>query len=185
MFTSRFRPVALPNIPECGMTYVEWQNSSHTPRNAITTATLKYSYSCGSCDMMERTSNRGKMPILICNEPITDTKRMGGAGFDGTPNEYGIRGDGESCSDIRTSGPNFKGIFLVHARWPNFPFFHWPFSRKTIFLLQTTPVHLPAPADYGRPTHKHKPRRPSSKPRVDPTPRKPHTQMTSQNCVLI
>ena len=39
------------------------------------------------------------------NKPITDTKQMGGAGFESATNEYSMRGHGELCLDVSISGP--------------------------------------------------------------------------------
>jgi hypothetical protein len=74
----------------------------------------------------------------------------GGKGFEIATNEYSMRGHGELCFNVSVSDLKYKRNTLVHIRWPNLPFFYWPFSQQTISFLRTTLAHLPAPTDYGR-----------------------------------
>mgnify|MGYP006122835187 CR=1 FL=1 len=141
-------------------------------RNIITTATLRCSY---SYDIMTQTSNRDSMLSPAYNKSTTDTKQLGGKGFEIATNEYSMRGHGELCFNVSVSDLKYKRNILVHIRWPNLSFFYWPFSQQTISFLRTTLAHLPAPTDYGRPSHKYKPNRPSIKLQVDPTLKTSHT----------
>ena len=75
---------------------------------------------------------------------------MGGKGFEIATNEYSMRGRGELCFNVSVSDLKYKRNTLVHIRWPNLPFFYWPFSQQTFSFLRTTLAHLPAPTDYGR-----------------------------------
>ena len=84
------------------------------------------------------------------NKLTTDTKQLGGEGFEIATNEYSMRGHGELCFDVSVSDLKYKRNTLVHTRWPNLPFSYWPFSQQTISFLRTTLAHLPAPTDYGR-----------------------------------
>jgi hypothetical protein len=90
------------------------------------------------------------MLSLAYNESTTDTKQLGGKGFEIATNEYSMRGHGELCFNVSVSDLKYKRNTLVHIRWPNLPFFYWPFSQQTISFLRTTLAHLPAPTDYGR-----------------------------------
>ena len=100
---------------------------------------------------------------------------MGGKGFEIATNEYSMRGHGELCFNVSVSDPKYKRNILVHYAGPTFPSSTGLFSQQTISFLRTTLAHLPAPTDYGRPSHKYKPNRPSIKLQVDPTLKTSHT----------
>jgi hypothetical protein len=151
MFTSHFQPVVLPDTPGCGMIYVEWQNSSRTPHNTITTATLKCSY---NFDVMGQMPSSGRMPIHAHDGPMTNAKQTRGAVFCSTTSEYGMKRDGASCFDIDASGPIFKENILARARRPVFSSFLRPFSQKIAFLFLCTELaHLPVLIGFFQPIH--------------------------------
>ena len=160
------------------MIYVEWQNSSRTPHNTITTDTLKRSYNYA---MMGQMPDGGRMPIYAHDGPITIAKQTRGAVFCSTTSEYGMKRDGASCFDmghhVLTSthrGHFFKESILARARRPVFSSFRRPFSQKAAFLfLHTKLAHLPVPIGLFRPIHTHTLNQLQKKRRNKTNPRKP------------
>jgi hypothetical protein len=152
MFTSHFQPVILPTTPGCGIVYVKWQNSSHTPHNMTKTAKQKYSYNYA---MMGQIPDDNRMSVYMYDGPITIEKRTGGAVFCDTTSDYGIQRDGASCFDIGASGPISKENVSACAQQPVFSSFLRPFSQKIAFLLCTKLAHLPALISLFQPIHTH------------------------------
>ena len=171
MFTSHSQPVVLPDTPDCGMIYMEWQNSSRTPHNTITTATLKCSYNYA---MMGQIPDDNGMSVYIHDGPMAIAKRTGGAVFCNTTSGYGIQRDGASCFDIGASGPIFKESILVCARRPVFSFFLRPFSQKIAFLFLCTELaHLPVLVGFFQPIHTRMLNQLQNKMGIKPTPGNP------------